>query len=225
MSVRKAKIHDDDVFPDTVRNRELAKRGELKSESVESVPTMKLEIVTFRVVGVSPLLQNNPADFIGKVEGDPGLGAKKVYDDAEEARRRLYRDADGNCCHLAEAFVKAAVKAVTRLRFGKLAAPAVLRGAVFITETLCVLEDEHGEPLKDYAIDRRSVVVGKARVLRCRPSWMPWRATVAVEVDTALCSPGNVLQAWSLAGRKIGVGDNRPEKGGPNGRYTATLLG
>lgn len=191
---------------------------------VAAPATMKPRVVTFRLIGISPLLQNNPAAFIGKSE-EGGLTVKKEYNDEEEARLRLYVDGE-NFCHPCEAVVKAAVAAAAGKKFGKLFATKALKGAVFVTETLAVIEDENGEPAKNYAIDRRSVVINKkSRVLRCRPSWKVWHIRIALEIDTAILSPEQVLDCLSLAGRIIGIGDYRPEKGGMCGRFRVELIG
>ena len=102
-------------------------------------------------------------------------------------------------------------------------ATSALKGSVFVVEDLSVIEDERGKPATKYSIDRRSVVIGKSRVLRCRPCWKTWRIRLALEVDVAICPPQNVLDSLSLAGRTVGVGDYRPEKGGGFGRFTATI--
>lgn len=188
--------------------------------AVQDAPaTMKPEIVTFSIWGISPLLQNNPANFIGKT-GDEALSAgKKVYNDDEEAKLRLYLDSDGAFCHPCEAFTKAMVKSVAGKKFGKMFATAAIKGAVFIAEPHAMLLDEKGKPIESYSIDRRPVVVGKARVLRCRPSFPKWRVKLALEVDTAILRPDDVKDALALAGRIVGVGDYRPEKGGGFGRF------
>ena len=184
-----------------------------------STDVMKPEIVTFRVIGTSPLIQNNPVEFIGKIETQ-SLGTKKVYNDEDEARLRLYKDADGHLCHPSEAFTRAMVKAVAGRKFGKLFATAAMKGSVFITETMSIIEDAKGNPLTKYDIDRRSVVVGKARVLRCRPIFTQWSIRIAFEVNTAILRPDQVKQSLALAGMVVGVGDFRPEKGGRFGRFT-----
>jgi hypothetical protein len=193
--------------------------GRLAEHFDEAPATMKPEIVTFTIVGISPLLQNNPANFIGKAEGDELVGKKKEYDDAEEAKLRIYLDPDGQHCHPCEAFTKAMVKAVAGKKFGKMFATAAIKGSVFITEPFAVLVDEKGKPAKGYTIDRRPVVVGKARVLRCRPCFSKWRVRLALEIDTAILTPAQVKESLALAGRIIGVGDYRPEKGGGFGRF------
>lgn len=208
----------------------MTKKRTKKQEAPEALTgapaSMKPEIHTFGIDGTSPLLQNNPANFIGVEEGDTLGPKKKEYDDAEEARLRVYLTEDGHYYHPAEAFSKAIVRAVTGKKFGKQTATTIIKGAVFLAEPYALLENEKGRPLAKYDIDRRSVVINKkARVLRCRPVWPKWRIRLALEIDVALISPEQVKQALSLAGRIIGIGDYRPEKGGGFGRFTVKLLG
>ena len=186
--------------------------------------TMKPKIVVFQITGTSPLLQNNPAEFIGAAEDDAITTGKPKYDDAEEARLRLYKDPDGRFCHPSEAFIKAMIRAVTGKKIGKLTATSTLKGSVFIVEPFAIIEDAKGKPATKYTIDKRPVVIGKARIPRCRPCWSKWYMRVPLEVDTAILSPVNVEEALSLAGRTVGIGDYRPEKGGGFGRFTAKII-
>ena len=186
---------------------------------LDAPATMKPEVVVFKIVGISPLLQNNPANFIGKT-GDEALGAgKKTYNDADEARLRLYLADDGSFRHPCESFTKAMVKAVAGKKFGKMFATAAIKGSVFIAEPFATIVGPNGKPLERYTIDRRPVVVGKARVLRCRPCFNDWRLSLALEIDTAILRPQDVKDALALAGRIVGIGDYRPEKGGGFGRF------
>lgn len=185
-------------------------------------PTMAPKIVVFHITGISPLLQNNPAAFIGKTESD-AITVKKTYNDEEEARLRLYKNDAGNFCHPSEAFIKAAVAAARGKKFGKVFAAKAIMGSVFMAEPFSIIEDEDGKPAKSYTIDRKPVVVGKARVLRCRPSFFPWRIKVALDINTTMIRPEQVLEVLQLAGYTVGVGDYRPEKGGGFGRFTAEL--
>jgi hypothetical protein len=200
------------------------RKTEKRSESrLVAAPTMRLEITVFKIVGTSPLLQNNPAEFIGKTEGSD-LAAKKNYDDMEEAMLRVYRDGDGNFCHPAEAFLRSMVRAVTGKKFGRVSAPSLIRGAVFLAESMVMLECPDGTPLTTFSIDRRSVVINKrARVLRCRPVWPEWSLRLPLEINTALVSKENISDALALAGVTVGVGDFRPEKGGGFGRFQCEL--
>src|SRR5574343_76832 len=179
---------------------------------LDAPATMKPEVVVFKIIGISPLLQNNPANFIGKT-GDEALGAgKKTYNDADEARLRLYLADDGSFRHPCESFTKAMVKAVAGKKFGKMFGTAAIKGSVFIAEPFATIVGPNGKPLERYTIDRRPVVVGKARVLRCRPCFNDWRLSLALEIDTAILRPQDVKDALALAGRIVGIGDYRPEK-------------
>jgi hypothetical protein len=186
---------------------------------LDAPPSTKPQIVTFRVIGVSPLLQNNPANFIGVSGGDDLGGSKKKYDDAEEATLRVYKDEEGNFYHPTQAFIKSMLRAVTGKKFGKVSAPGVIRSAVFIVEPHSIILDGKGNPATKYTIDRQPCVVGNARILRCRPCWNDWQMDVVFDMDTALISEMQLCDALSLAGRTVGIGDYRPEKGGGFGRF------
>lgn len=194
------------------------------SGMLDAPSAMEAKIVVFRIVGRTPLLQNNPVEFIGK-SGDDVLGPKKVYVDEEEAAKRVYRAEGGGYYHPSEAFKKAMFFAVKGRKFGKLSAPGIITATVFPAETEAMLVDAKGKPLTRYSIDRRSVVnpSNKARVLRCRPSWSPWEIKVAMEIDVAILGEQQALSALQLAGRIIGIGDYRPQKGGSFGRFTAEI--
>ncbi len=56
------------------------------SEMLDAPSVMEAKIIVFRIVGKTPLLQNNPVEFIGKT-GTDCLGTKKVYVDEEEAAK------------------------------------------------------------------------------------------------------------------------------------------
>lgn len=195
------------------------------ADVIDTPATMKPQIVTFKVTGTSPLLQNNPEKFIGQTDSS-ALATKKKYIDEEEARLRVYQSEDGSFGHPSESFKKSILRAVTGKKFGKLSAPGCIRGAVFTVEQYSVIEDANGKPLKAYTIDRRSVVnpANKARILRCRPIWNTWTMRLSLEIDTAIITPEHVLESLNLAGRIIGVGDFRPEKGGGFGRFRAELV-
>lgn len=186
----------------------------------EGVPAiMRLEVRVFKIKGISPLLQNNPTEFIGK-EGEEGLQiGKKKYNDEDEARLRIYKDADGNYCHPCESFTKALVKAARGKKFGKNSAPNLIMAGVFPAEPSCKILDAKGKPMKKYSIDRRGVVIGKSRVLRCRPCWSGWTMQVPLEIDMNILNEKSVKEVLRLAGRFPGIGDYRPEKGGAFGRF------
>jgi hypothetical protein len=191
---------------------------------------MALEIHTWRICGVSPLLQNNPA---GTMSSEPsGITAgKKVYKDEDEAKIRTYTNDEGRFVHPTAAFRAGMLVAASGRKISKKSAKAIIAGSVFPAEVEAVLIDDKDKPLKSYALHKCRVVIGKSGVLRVRPMYKPWNLLLALEVDRELMPDlAVVTEILNVAGRIVGVGDNRPDtsKGksgvGTFGRYQAKLV-
>lgn len=193
---------------------------------------MALELHTWKIIGVSPLLQNNPAGTMKGNSEEGGMTAKKkVYDDTEEASIRVYRTEKGEPMHPTAAFRSGMLEAAKGRKIGKTAARTVIAGSVFPAETEAILTDAKGKPLAKFTIHKCRVVVGKSGILRCRPQWNPWHTMLAVEVDRDFIPKlETITEILNIAGRIIGIGDNRPDtsKGksgvGTFGRYKAELV-
>lgn len=65
-----------------------------------------------------------------------------------------------------------------------------------------------------------SVRVGQARVMRMRPRFDEWSATIALNIEDTLVNPAQVDKWMEIAGTQVGIGDWRPQYG----RFTATRL-
>ena len=63
------------------------------------------------------------------------------------------------------------------------------------------------------------VVVQRARILRTRALFDPWGVIFTVEVDDELVDAAQLATWLDLGGRRIGLGDWRPEKSGHYGRF------
>lgn len=63
------------------------------------------------------------------------------------------------------------------------------------------------------------VVVQRNRILRTRAKFDEWAATFTVEVDYELVGERQLASWLDIAGRRIGLGDWRPEKSGHCGRF------
>jgi hypothetical protein len=55
--------------------------------------------------------------------------------------------------------------------------------------------------------------------LRYRPEFSPWGAILEVKVNTSAISMEQVVGLFDLAGFAVGVGDWRPQRNGPYGRF------
>jgi hypothetical protein len=72
-------------------------------------------------------------------------------------------------------------------------------------------------------VDCRSVKVGQARLMRYRPRVNDWSLSVEVMFDETMIERNQILNAAENAGKYIGLGDYRPAKGGPFGRFAVEI--
>lgn len=191
-------------------------------------PAFQVAVVRFRVVGAYALLTHNPAGM--SRGGDGTLTAKKIPSAEEEANRGLYHLPNGDYGIRVAAFRGALLRAaMDKSKIGKEFASTLVRGTVFaIDEFTTLVHPTTGKPLGrgDYAIDMRRVVQQRQGIIRARPRFDAWACEFDLEFDPSLMVPEvTLLPLMQKAGRRVGVGDYRPERGGPFGRFTAELVG
>lgn len=179
-----------------------------------------MKTITITVDGLTPLLMHNPAGMSSTA--GPGLSAKgkDIPTPEAEAEAGTYRLPDGALALPSFAFRGALLSAAKGRKIGKNFATSLVKGSVFVTSELTPINHTDGTPLKEYEIDMRRAMIGKAGITRCRPKVDPWSADVEFEVDEDFISDEHVHELMVIAGRTIGVGDFRPEKSGPFGRFT-----
>ena len=68
------------------------------------------------------------------------------------------------------------------------------------------------------------VVVQRARILRTRAKFDSWSVVFTIDVDGGLVGREQVLTWLDIGGRRIGLGDWRPEKSGSYGRFNTTRV-
>jgi hypothetical protein len=83
-----------------------------------------------------------------------------------------------------------------------------------------------GTPVEDLfglpgCVDRRSVGIGQKRVMRTRPRFNPWSFVVTGELFDDVMDLDDLERIGDLAGRAIGLGDNRVNG---FGRFTAEIV-
>lgn len=183
---------------------------------------MATTVAVFEVTGISSLLQNNPASMVRSGET---LGAKRIPTPTDEAAAKVYKDDDGVIYIPSIAFRSSLIGGCTGKRIGKVSAAGRVAAGVFVAEERCPLFDpKTKKPIKEYRLKTTRVVVQKNGVQRTRPEIPAWACRIALEVDTDFVSVSQVEELFGLAGRICGVGDWRPAKKGPHGRYTVKLV-
>jgi hypothetical protein len=182
-------------------------------------------LVTFEIVGLSQLLMHNPAAMARPQGGGGKLGTKKIPTPEEEAEASVYRNANGELYLPSMQFRASMLKACTNRKIGKLAAKSIVAGSVFMVETECPLvHPDTGKPLTVWAIDSQRAVVQGNGIIRSRARLDRWATKLAMEIDpTFIPDPSLIEELLNIAGKICGVGDFRPNRGGPFGRFRATL--
>ena len=84
-------------------------------------------------------------------------------------------------------------------------------------------EEKYGKTLKELCKQTQytvGVVVQRSRILRTRAKFDEWAATFQLDIDEELVDAERDLPHWlDIGGRRIGLGDWRPEKSGCFGKF------
>jgi hypothetical protein len=181
---------------------------------------MSVSIVSFKITGLSPLLMNNPLSMGG---GGGGLKTKKIPSPKDESDAKVYRDEEGNLYLPALMFRSALLGACAGRRLGKVGAKGVIAGSVFNTDVNTTLMDpDTGKPIREWKINVMRAVVQGNGVQRARPEIPKWSCNIDLEVDHDFIPDAQlVCDLLNIAGKVRGVGDFRPQKMGPYGRFSA----
>lgn len=183
------------------------------------------KIVVFKITGISPLLQNNPASMLGQKKDD--LTTKTNPTPEEDAASKVYKTKDGNFYIPAESFRASIIGkggAASGRKIGKRTAISVCSASIFTVEAECILlNPKTGKPLKEYTIDTRRAVIQGQGIPRSRPRFDQWMVQLPLEIDEDWIKVEIVEELLNIAGKLSGVGDYRPNKKGSFGRFTAKL--
>lgn len=187
-----------------------------------------MKTFTVTIVGNTSLLQHR---FGEAAEGDASKGtrrnvAAKQLTPREQAAQVEYRNDDGTFW-LPGASVSRLLREAGgghKLKGSRKSAKYVIAGAVFVREDRVTVLDAEGTPAAAYEVDSRPVVIPatKGRVMRHRPRFDSWSATFTLAVNDDIIDPAFVHQLLTEGGVSVGIGDFRPEKGGPFGTFRVT---
>ena len=177
------------------------------------------------IEGVSPLLMNR---FTEEAEMSVSTTVKKVTKSTkgtprEQAEKKAYKDEKG-VLYIPSANVYAAIiQAGKFMKLGKskvtTTKSSLIPAAMVINEMVCSLNT------KDFEVDSRSVVIPSTggRIMAHRPRLDEWKLSFSIDLfDEDILSADIVRMVIDDAGRKIGLGDFRPDRKGPFGRFVVT---
>lgn len=183
-----------------------------------------MEIVQCTIAGVSPLLLNR---WTEESEAALGSGSRGTHQrngrlPRDEAQYRAYVQPDAP-----DVYVVPTLNLLASFREGgryhKIGRKQVstrdsslIYGAVQIDPPLVIPLEHAG-----MEVDTRSVRIGptKGAAMRHRPRFDEWTLAVTLTIDTDILSVPLVRAIIDDAGKRVGLGDYRPQTNGPFGRY------
>ena len=182
----------------------------------------------FTIQGKEPgIMFNNPA-MMSLDSGTMTVG-KKQYNKDDEAEMRTYRNDAGNLCVPATQIRASFLEASKMFKLGRSSAKTVLNHIQIEPFDLIELKSHKNRPIKTYDTDERRVVVSRAGIIRTRPVVREWQLTFTIVADESLMTASfkdtgldALTSILADAGKKQGIGDYRPQKGGNFGRYVIT---
>lgn len=181
---------------------------------VIDVPRIDVRQMEITLVGDSPLISHKWSDKAKKEMLDKQMKkaktAKEAKDPEQDFRASLYVHPDGGYGFPAVAFKAAAVSAC---RFTDVKMTEA-RGAFHVNGELAQIEG--GEPVMREDMVR--IAMGTADI-RYRGEFREWRTTLTISYNASALSPAQIVNLMNLAGFGVGVGEWRPEKDGPYGRF------
>jgi hypothetical protein len=171
--------------------------------------------IRVRIRGMTPLLMNRPSPErltrrakVRVREFSPEKDAAEgAYIDVIDGKRQLYIPA--------EAIYGCILTAAQLYRAGKQPLSTLLRGAIRIEPEKIPLGTDK------YEIDMRPVIVKGARVMRARAKVPNWSAEFYIVYDRELLAPviEDLRRVLEDGGRRVGILDFRPQKGGWFGTF------
>jgi hypothetical protein len=176
------------------------------------------------IQGVTPLLMNrfHEENEVKVQSGVTSVSISGKGTPREQAEKKAYKDTEGNlyipgpnifsCIIQAGTFHKAGKQKITTLK------SSLIPAGVSILDIVCPLGT------KEYEVDSRSVVIPSTggRIMAHRPRLDEWGTTFSLDVDTDMFDMKTIRLLVDDAGKKVGLGDFRPARKGPFGKFVVT---
>lgn len=178
-----------------------------------------MKTVKVQIEGISALLINRFKEQSEVVENM--RGKKKDYGTARyQAEQTAYADDTNGLLWVPSSWIKGAIQSIAsdyKLPSSRKSVKSVSGGAIIPTAEKLYFDEKY--KLKDIEVDSRPCVIMRARIMRHRSKLENWSLSFELEIDDNILDVENVHQILSDAGRRSGLGDFRPQRGGPFGRF------
>ena len=173
--------------------------------------------VSVTIKGITSLLMNRPTEMIGEKSKDVRRENMTLE---EQARLKIYEIEGKLYCpatHLQGALVEAG-KHKKVVGKGKATYSKIVGYAVSINPFEIEHQIQKWETFSILAVNPNT----KGRNLLHRPILKEWKLSFEVEFDETEIAPSILHELFEIAGRVAGLGDWRPQKKGPYGKFQVT---
>lgn len=142
----------------------------------------------------------------------------------EAAERAAYREADGSLYFPGAAIARLLREAggSHKQRGSRRSVKYIVPAAVLVLDDVIPLFETNREHrIRDFEVDARPVTIPatKGRIMRFRPRLDQWTARIRLRINEDILPKELIRQLLVEGGMQIGVGDYRPERGGPFGTF------
>ena len=176
--------------------------------------------IEVEIKGMTPLLMNSAENM---TSSSTTKNPAKQYNAEEDAEKVAYKNKERELIVPARCLKASIINGSSWFKFGKKSAKPIIAGCVNISPYELTILDNKGKSIKKYEIDKRPVVVQRARIMRARPIIDEWNLKFTINYNDELISDSNILmRILEEAGQRIGLLDNRPQRYGENGTYKIT---
>ena len=180
-----------------------------------------MEKLDITLVGLSPLLMNNPAKMLNMNAGKQTLGKKSIPLPKDEAEGSRYLLPDGHLYVPAIAVRNCFLSGTKgQLINRKSALPFISGGLLLIDEAFPLYRN--GEPIggDDYSQDIRRAVIQRQGITRVRARVeLPWELRCVFDYNSDIIDIDVIKTVAQRAGQIVGLLDYRVEKKGWFGRF------
>lgn len=181
-------------------------------------------LVTCEIQGVSPLLCNRFTDAAA-LQGENATSSvvrAKRGTPREQCEPKVYLGADGKPVMPGPNLFASIIDAGRFIKAGK-SKLTTMRSSL-VPAGLALLELDIPLRPGKWEADSRAVVIPATggRIMCHRPRFDEWSLKFTLEVDAQMFGADTVRELVDIAGQRIGLGDFRPSRKGPFGRFKVT---
>ena len=179
-----------------------------------------MRTVNVKIESVSPVLINRFKED-SEIPPKATKGKKEYGTPREQAELTAYCDPDTKLLWIPSSWITGTIKTVAsdyKIPGRRKSVKSVSGGAIFPTDEKIYFCEKY--KVSDVEVDSRPVVIqGKDRIMRHRARLEKWSLVFSLEVDEEILDCDTVHSILGDAGKRSGLGDYRPSKFGPFGRF------